>query len=377
MTARMFTSNVPTSTRSTTTGSTSTGLTASVVIAAFASDRWEYLLDAVRSVAGQTRPALETIVVIDHNPELLARARRELPAPVHQGEGHQGGGHQGNGISCPPRLVVMPNGGARGASGARNTGVARSRGDVIVFLDDDARASKDWLDRLLAHFADPGVVGVGGRTDPLWATARPSWFPGEFDWTVGASYAGLPTETARVRNVWTCNMAVRRPAFEAAGGFREGFGKVGTVSRPEDTDLCLRVNGGAWLYDPASVAGHRVPARRATFRYFLVRCFNEGRGKAGLAALNGTAVSTSEERGYATRVLPRAISRGLRDAAGGDRTGLLRGAAILAGVGAAGAGFAVGGASSLLTRPPAPRAGHGESAGRPRMRTPSASEAAS
>jgi GT2 family glycosyltransferase len=342
---------------------TSPVLTSTVVIAAFASDRWEYLLDAVRSVAAQTRPALETIVVIDHNPELLARARRELPAAVHKGVG--------DGLSYPLRLLVVPNGGARGASGARNTGVAASRGDVIVFLDDDARASKDWLDRLLAHFADPCVVGVGGRTDPIWATARPSWFPGEFDWTVGASYAGLPTETARVRNVWTCNMAVRRPAFEAVDGFREGFGKVGTVSRPEDTDLCLRVNGGAWLYDPASVAGHRVPAQRATFRYFLVRCFNEGRGKAGLAALNGTGVSTSQERGYATRVLPRAISRGLRDAARGDGTGLLRGGAILAGFGAAGAGFAVGctafavsRAGALLTRTAASRSGSDKRAGR-------------
>jgi GT2 family glycosyltransferase len=314
--------------------------TASVVIAAFASDRWEYLLDAVRSVRAQTRPALETIVVVDHNPELLARARRELPAALRAGDV----------ASHAPRLLVVPNAGARGASGARNTGVARSRGDVVVFLDDDARATREWLDRLLAHFTDPGVVGVGGRTDPIWATARPSWFPGEFDWTVGASYAGLPTETARVRNVWTCNMAVRRPAFEKAGGFREDFGKVGTVSRPEDTDLCLRVNGGAWLYDPASVAGHRVPARRATFRYFLVRCFHEGRGKAGLAALNGTGASTSQERGYAMRVLPRAISRGLRDAVRGDGTGLLRGAAIMAGFGAASAGFAIGCTGFALSR---------------------------
>jgi glycosyltransferase involved in cell wall biosynthesis len=308
--------------------------TASVVIAAFASDRWEYLRDAVGSVTAQTRPALETIVVIDHNPDLLARARRELQT-----------------------ATVIPNAGARGASGARNTGVARSRGDVVVFLDDDARATRNWLDRLLGHFADPRVAGVGGRVDPLWATARPRWFPGEFDWAVGASYAGMPAETARVRNVWSNNMAVRRAAFDAAGGFREDFGKVGAVSRPEDTDLCLRVTSGAWLYEPAGAVGHWVPPQRATFRYFLVRCFNEGRGKAGLAALNGTGTSTSRERGYAVRVLPRAISRGLRDAARGDGAGVARGAAIVAGLGVAAAGFAVG-ASALLTRTMPARRAH-------------------
>src|SRR5690348_10030046 len=102
--------------------------TASVIIAAFSSERWEYLREAVASVAAQSSPALETIVVIDHNPDLLARARRELAA------------------------VVIPSTGARGASGARNTGVAHSHGEVVAFLDDDVVATSDWLARLLAHF---------------------------------------------------------------------------------------------------------------------------------------------------------------------------------------------------------------------------------
>jgi len=96
---------------------TGTGPTVSVIIAAFSSERWDYLRETVASVAGQTRPALETIVVIDHNPDPLARARRELAA------------------------VVIPNTGARGASGARNTGVAHSRGEVVAFLDDDTAAA--------------------------------------------------------------------------------------------------------------------------------------------------------------------------------------------------------------------------------------------
>jgi glycosyltransferase involved in cell wall biosynthesis len=307
-------------------GKTGTRPTVSVVIAAFSSERWQRLREAVASVTAQSSPALETIVVIDHNPDLLARARRELPA------------------------VVIPNAGARGASGARNTGVAHSRGEVVAFLDDDAAAAPDWLGRLTAHFADPGVVGVGGRLDPLWVTARPRWFPAEFGWTIGASYAGMPERTARVRNVWASNMAVRRAAFEAAGGFRENFGKVGAVSRPEDTDLCMRVDSGAWLYDPACAVNHWVPAARTRFRYFLVRCFNEGRGKAGLAALNGAGGSTSEERGYATRVLPRAVLRDLGEALRGDAAGALRGAAIIAGLGVTMAGFAVGATASALSR---------------------------
>ena len=40
----------------------------SVVIAAYSSGRWTQLRDAVASAGAQDRPALETIVVVDHNP---------------------------------------------------------------------------------------------------------------------------------------------------------------------------------------------------------------------------------------------------------------------------------------------------------------------
>jgi GT2 family glycosyltransferase len=312
------------------------GPTVSVVIAAFASERWASLRDSVASVRAQTRPPAETIVVIDHNQELLDRARRELQS---------GAGRDGS-----PPVMVMPNTRARGASGARNTGVAASQGSVVAFLDDDACATPGWLQGLAGHFDDAGVAGVGGRLDPLWEAPRPAWFPGEFGWVVGMSYDGMPQRLTRVRNVWASNMAVRRAAFQAADGFREDFGKVGAVSRPEDTDLCLRVTSGAWLYDPDSAVGHLVPAARTRFRYFLVRCFNEGRGKADLAALNGAGASMSEERGYASRVLPRAVARELGGAARGDRAGLLRGAAIVAGASAAAAGFAAGTMSALRAR---------------------------
>ena len=201
------------------------------------------------------------------------------------------------------------------------------------------------------HFADPAVAGVGGRVDPLWATARPNWFPGEFDWTVGASYSGMPETTAQVRNVWSNNMALRRAAFDAAGGFREDFGKVGAASRPEDTELCLRVTSGSWLYEPASAVGHWVPAQRATLRYFLRRCYDEGKGKAQIAVMDGAANGTSAERSYTMRVLPGAVGRGLREAATGDRSGALRSAAIIGGFGMAAAGFAVGCLAAAASAP--------------------------
>jgi glycosyltransferase involved in cell wall biosynthesis len=300
-----------------------TGLrTVSVIIAAFSMKRWNDLSEAVASVRQQTIEVLETIVVIDHHPGLLARAQRELPG-----------------------VTVIASGGRHGVSAARNTAVAASRGELIAFLDDDAIASPGWLEALLKHFDDTSVVGVGGRLDPVWATSRPRWFPPEFDWAVGASYIGMPKSAGPVRNVWTNNMVIRRQAFDMVGGFRDEIGKVGARSRPEDTDLCRRAAarcGGAWIYEPMGAAGHRVPSERTTPRYFAYRCFNEGWGKAALAALNGMANSISAERRYTRRVLPAAVFRGLKEAIRGDISGAFRSVAIVVGFGVVMVGFLFG-----------------------------------
>ncbi|MEU7870745.1 glycosyltransferase [Dactylosporangium sp. NPDC049140] len=289
----------------------------SVVIPCYSERRWEQLRAAVASAWAQEPRPERVVVVVDHNPALLARAERELPG-----------------------TTVVANESERGASGARNTGVRHTTSRFIALLDDDATARPGWLAGLLAPFADPGVVGTGGAIAPAWERGRPGWFPDEFLWVVGASYRGMPTEQAPVRNVWSESMAVRRDAFLAVGGFRVGFGKVGERARPEDTDLCLRMgeDGGRWVYNPASVIDHSVPAARSTLRFFVARSANEGRGKVELARLNLGRESLGSEQDYA-RELPRAAARALLDGLrgrGAHRFG--QAFALVAGAGAAGVG---------------------------------------
>ena len=186
------------------------------------------------------------------------------------------------------------------------------------------------------------MVGSGGAIVPVWESPRPSWFPDEFLWAVGGSYTGMPTVTAPVRNVWSASMAVRRSAFDAVGGFRVGFGKVGDRARPEDTDLCLRMSkatGGRWMYVPEARIDQPVPTARTSVRFFLARCLNEGRGKVEMGRLNDGRQSLDSERDYLRRTLPRAVGRGLGATLRGE--GLAhagRALAVVAGVCAAAAG---------------------------------------
>lgn len=295
--------------------------TVSVIIPTYTKARWDWLRECVESAQAQTVPPLEIIVVVDHNPELL----EEITAGF-------------------PDIIAVPNIGDRGVSGARNSGVKASRGEIAAFLDDDAIATPDWLATLLRHIVTPGVVGVGCYSDGLWEDPCPKWFPGEFSWTIGVSYSGLPSEPTAVRNVWTCAMLVKRSAFELVDGFREDFGKIGNKSLPEDTDLCLRIaavhEDSVWMWDPAKVMKHRVPAGRATFGYLMSRCFLQGWGKAAMARMDGFDESTSLERNYALRTLPAGVGRGLADAVRGDVSGLGRSGSIVAALSVTLSGYA-------------------------------------
>ncbi|GHE53774.1 glycosyltransferase family 2 protein [Streptomyces capitiformicae] len=301
----------------------------SVVICVYTEDRWEDILAAVASVRAQSRPALETLLVVDHNQGLLERLTREYKEVAE--------------------VRVLANAGPRGLSAGRNTGIAASHGEIIAFLDDDAVAERDWLAYFAEGYTDPRVMAVGGRTVPIWASGRrPAWFPEEFDWVVGCAYKGLPGGVARVRNVLGGNASFRRTAFDAAGGFATGIGRDGD-KRPlgcEETELCIRLSrarpDAILLLDDRAVIHHRVPDVRERFGYFRTRTYAEGLSKALVARSVGAGKGLESERRYTTRVLPAGVARGLRDALLGRAGGAGRAGAIVAGVAAAAGGYVVG-----------------------------------
>ncbi|MGW1011766.1 glycosyltransferase family 2 protein [Streptomyces termitum] len=304
----------------------------SVVICVYTEERWTDILAAVDSVRRQSLPALETLLVVDHNERLLHRLTGRYAAELGRGD-----------------VRVLANTGPRGLSAGRNTGIAAARGEFVAFLDDDAVAERDWLHHFAAGYDDPGVVAVGGRTLPLWASGRrPAWFPEEFDWVVGCTYRGLPPGRARVRNVLGGNASFRRTAFDAAGGFATGIGRDGD-RRPlgcEETELCIRlagaVPGAVLLIDDRAVIHHKVPAVRERFAYFRSRVYAEGLSKALVAQSVGAGKGLESERRYTSRVLPAGVLRGLRDALLRRPGGAGRAGAIVTGMTLAAGGYALG-----------------------------------
>jgi glycosyltransferase involved in cell wall biosynthesis len=288
-------------------------MTVSVVICAYTMDRWNELLAAVKSCVDQSLSPDEIILVIDHNDELLERSLREIT-----------------------NAQVAANRSTQGLSGARNTGISISSGDIVVFLDDDAYAETDWLEQMVRPFQDPSVAGVGGWIVPNFEGDTPAWFPETFYWILGCSYSGLPKSGSVIRNPIGASMAMRREVFAAVGGFTSGLGRVGKVPLGcEETEICIRYGAAfpnhRFVLQREAVVHHLAPASRLTWHYFWTRCWAEGISKAAVSSLVGPNSGLSSERRHVLRSIPRELIENIQVFRRSPKDAVTRCALVVAG----------------------------------------------
>jgi GT2 family glycosyltransferase len=163
------------------------------------------------------------------------------------------------------RVISTEN---RGLSSARNTGWQAATGEIIAYLDDDAIPDPHWLTYLAATFGSEQHVAVGGPNLPP---------PG--DGAVAECVANAPGGPCHVllsdteaEHIPGCNMAVRRDALEAVGGFDPQFRVAG-----DDVDIAWRLqDGGMSLgFNSAALVWHH---RRDSVRGYWKQ--QQGYGKA-------------------------------------------------------------------------------------------------
>lgn len=299
-------------------------LAVSVVICAYTEQRWEQTRAAIESVFNQHPRPVQVLLVVDHNADLAARARRQLSG-----------------------VTVLENDGAPGLCGARNTGLRAATEPITAFLDDDAEARPGWLASLVEPYSRHDVVATGGSIRPWWQDSRPRWLPPAFDWVVGCSYVGLPDSVGRVRNPIGANMSLRTRLALEVGGFNASVGqRGGNLQRCDETELAIRLTASRpksfVLYVPDAAVDHHVGKERLTFSYFLRRCWYEGLSKAVVVRLAGTSAGLQRERRHVAVVIPATLLQDLRSGATGDPAAFMRMIATIGGLTVVTAGYLTG-----------------------------------
>jgi len=224
----------------------------------------------------------------------------------------------GSAFRLPLRWVHEP---APGLHEARHRGAREAAGDVVIYIDDDVRVSQGWAAAIVAPFADPHVACVGGPVTAVCEGDLPPWLD-QFDpWYLSALDLGPERRELRwPEGVNGCNLAVRRHALLAVGGFNpdafadpammwlRGDGEGGLQRKLHDAGLRV-------VYEPGARVDHMIPRTRLTPEAFVRRAWLEGIG-ASFAALRERGFSGSY-RAALVLGAARALARsGRRRAAG-------------------------------------------------------------
>lgn len=207
-----------------------------------------------------------------------------------------------------------------GVSRARNLAFERAEGDVVAFLDDDARATPGWVKGLVDAYT-PRVAVVGGPVVLEWPGGRrPRWIAPELDrWFSGLDLGPVTRPLPEDEELFGCNLSIRRDVARAVGGFDVSQGRMGRGLRSgEDWDLIERVRatGATVLYAADAVVIHDVLPERLRPWWLARRSYDQGRGDAARALADRPAEGLGAAK-TASRQLVRDLPAHLRSAAAG------------------------------------------------------------
>ncbi|NDV79848.1 glycosyltransferase family 2 protein [Dysgonomonas sp. 511] len=232
-------------------------------------NREKYIYNALKSIAGQDFPYDEYEIVLinnnstDNTEELCHKFQNDFP----QVEFH---------------YFVETN---QGLSYARNRGVKESRGDILVFVDDDATVYWHYLPSIKSFFlAHPNVSACGGPIKPVYEVEKPKWLSHYTEQLLGgALYEGEVMKSFKNgKYPGGGNSAFRKQVFDKYGLFNVELGRKGTgLIGAEEKDLYDRLTRGneTFYYLPQMGIYHYIPEKKLTIAHFKELTYSIGKSE--------------------------------------------------------------------------------------------------
>jgi len=228
----------------------------SVIIPTY--NRAKFLINLLKDLTKQNYPNFE-VIIIDQSEEVSPELQKFI-----------------NSLNL--KIVYLKDQ-RKGASRARNIGLCHSKGEYVIFLDDDVVIPEtDFLIEHIKCYSDSKIGAVSGRViEKVTKLSRGrvgKVFP--IVCIPGGNADG--NEFTFVDTVKGMNMSFHRNLLEAIGGFDERFG---SPSIYEETDVSLKIRrmGYKILFTPkaivihlsASRGGQRQVFSEAEFRFIAFR----------------------------------------------------------------------------------------------------------
>ncbi len=224
-------------------------------------NRYDLLEKAIESLTYQTMPVKAfDIFIIDNSPD--------FEKSKEQGVKYE---------DIPNLHYIIER--RPGLSNARNVATDLCDSEFIAFLDDDAIASEEWLEKIIEVADKYGekVDAIGGRIDPIWELPRPTWLGDSHLGYVSVVNWGGECRIAG-ENEWFAgaNVTFRVEVLKKFGGFDTSLGRKGSgasLMSNEESELVdkIRASGALLIYQPEARVDHLVEAKRLERKYFRRR----------------------------------------------------------------------------------------------------------
>ena len=180
----------------------------------------------------------------------------------------------------PEHTIVRVYESQQGLGYARNAGLKHAHGRHVAYLDDDARASSDWLKTALELFeiVKPTPICLGGPILPFYDAPKSEWFRDDYE---SRTWGDKPRFLKKGESFSGSNMVWRKEILEAFGGFDVRVGVKGDyLSLGEETVPFDKVwrsfDHPVFYYSPQLSVHHWVPPFKMTVSYQLKRAFVAG-----------------------------------------------------------------------------------------------------
>ena len=221
-------------------------------------NRAKYIGNLLESIAANDLPKSEyEILLVDNNCTDNTRAICDAFVAAHKDVNF--------------RYTTEPE---QGLSAAKNRGIKEAKGDILVYIDDDALVDLHYL-RTYAEWmaAHPETMACGGPIEPLYETAEPDWMTPYTKalLTAWMDYGDKVREYPHGRYPGGGNAAYRKAVFDQVGFFNTALGrKGGNLMGSEEKDIFDKMHalGMQILYLPQPVLHHCIPQTKLEKPYF-------------------------------------------------------------------------------------------------------------